>query len=184
MSGDFQYLVKLTDDFFRQRRVGKSLGIIEEQKITGWEIWFQIEFANFLSQHESSPEWWREWPVEFDRRTEKERTFCRPDFIIRKKGWRKESFAALEVKQNPDPGLCFSYMMKDIKKISKVRRSALDLRTFWVLGVHRRKHKADLHALIDLRFTDAGMEPPYENVVIKYIPNSNFAFSMFGSSGP
>jgi len=179
MSGDFHYLAELAEDFFRQRRVARSLSIIEEQEITGWEVWFQIEFANFLSQHGSAPEWWREWPLEFDRRREKERTFCRPDFIIRKKGWRKESYAALEVKQHPEAAMCFSNMMKDIVKISKVKGSSLDLRTFWVLGIHRRKPKSELRDLVESRFEAAGMESPGENLAIKYIPNSNYAFSMF-----
>ncbi|MDL0433993.1 hypothetical protein QPM17_22895 [Marinobacter sp. TBZ242] len=95
MSQDFDYLTELTEDFFRQRRVGRSLRIIEESEITGWEVWFQVEFAHFLSQHLTEPEWWREWSLDYDRRMEKGRTFCRPDFIIRKKGWRQESYAAL-----------------------------------------------------------------------------------------
>ncbi|SFX31140.1 hypothetical protein [Marinospirillum alkaliphilum] len=179
MSADFEYLSELTEDFFRQRRVGRSLAIIEDQAITGWEVWFQIEFANFLSQHESLPEWWREWPVELDRRKEKGQTFCRPDFIIRKKGWRKESYAALEVKQHPDAAACFSNMMKDIKKISKVRVSSLDIRTSWVLGIHKRKSKTELQNLILSRFKSAGMEPPSDNLLIRYISGSNFAYSMF-----
>lgn len=179
MKSDFQYLADLMEDFFNQRRVGRSLSIIEEQEITGWEVWFQVEFANFLSQHGSDPEWWREWPVEFDQRKEKERIFCRPDFIIRKKGWRKESYVALEVKQHPEAGACFSNMMKDIEKISKVRESSLNIRTYWVLGIHRRKPKAELRSLIASRFEAVGMEPPDGDLVIKYIPGSNYAYSMF-----
>jgi hypothetical protein len=176
---DFEYLAELLEDFFRQRRVGRALSIIEDQDITGWEVWFQIEFANFLSQHDSLPEWWREWPVELDRRKEKASTFCRPDFIVRKKGWRKESYAALEVKQHPDAGACFSNMMRDITKISKVRVSALDIRSFWVLGIHRRRPKAELRDLILSRFESAGMDPPGADVIIRFIPGSNYAYSMF-----
>jgi hypothetical protein len=179
MSDDFSYLAELTEEFFNRRRTGSSLQIIEEHAITGWEVWFQVEFAHFLSQHDSQPEWWREWPVDLDRRKEKERTFCRPDFIIRKKGWRRETYAAVEVKQHPDAEICFSNMMKDIEKISKVKVSALDIRSFWVLGIHKKKPKSDLRSLISSRFESAGMDPPDKNLVIRYIPGSNYAYSMF-----
>lgn len=172
-------MAELTEEFFRQRRVSRSLCIIAEQEITGWEVWFQIEFANFLSQHHSEPEWWREWPVEFDRRREKTRIFCRPDFIIRKKGWRKDMYAVLEVKQHPEAGVCFSNMMKDIEKIAKIRASSLDLRSFWVLGIHLRKPKAELFKMIESRFGAAGLKFHVDDVLIKYIPNSRYAFSMF-----
>ena len=85
MNADFLYLGELVEEFFHQRRVGKAFSIIENNGITGREVWFQVEFASFLSQHSTEPEWWREWPVEFDGRIEKEHLFCRPDFIIRKK---------------------------------------------------------------------------------------------------
>lgn len=179
MSQDFAYITELADDFFRQRRVGRSLRIIEESEITGWEVWFQVEFAHFLSQHETEPEWWREWSIDYDRRIEKERTRCRPDFIIRKKGWRQESYAALEIKQHPDAGICFSNMMKDIQKISKVRTSSLDIRSFWVLGIHKRRPKGELLELIMSRFEAAGMNPPEGNIVLRYIPGSNYAYSVF-----
>lgn len=179
MNTDFEYLSSLVESFFSQRRIGRSLAIIEDHEITGWEVWFQIEFANFLSQHDSLPEWWREWPVKLDRRKEKGRTFCRPDFIIRKKGWRQESYAALEVKQHPDAAACFANMRKDIEKISKVKVSSLDIRTFWVLGIHKRKPKAELRELILSSFESAGMDPPDTNLTIRFIPGSNYAYSMF-----
>lgn len=172
-------MTELIEEFFRQRRVGRSLSIIEEQNITGWEIWFQVEFANFLSQHHSMPEWWREYAVEFDRRREKMGVFCRPDFIIRKKGWRTDAYAALEVKQHPEASVCFSNMMKDITKIAKIRASSLDLRSFWVLGIHLRKPKAELFNMIESRHEAAGLQLYADNVLIKYIPNSKYAFSIF-----
>lgn len=179
MSQDFDYVAELAEGFFRQRRVGRSLQLIEECKMTGWEAWFQVEFALFLSQHESQPEWWREWSVDYDHRMEKEGNFCRPDFIIRKKGWRKESYAALELKQHPDAGTCFSNMMKDVQKISKVKASSLDIRSFWVLGIHKRRTKGELRELIMSRFKIADMNPPEGNVLVRYIPGSNYAYSMF-----
>ncbi|WP_155985239.1 MULTISPECIES: hypothetical protein [unclassified Thioalkalivibrio] len=179
MNTDLKYIAELVDAFFRQRRVARSFQIIEQQEISGWEVWFQIEFANFLVQHESEPEWWREWPVAFDGRKEKRRTFCRADFLVRKKGWRTGSYAALEVKQHPEAKECFSSMIKDIDKISKVKASEVDLRSFWVLGIHRRKPKPELRTLIDSAFESSGRELPGKNRIVRYIPNSQYAFSLF-----
>lgn len=179
MNPDFEYLSELTGAFFRQRVICNSLSLIEMHEISGWEVWLQIQFAYFLSQHHSNPEWWREWPIELDRRTEKERLLCRPDFIIRKKGWRQESYTALEMKQHPNAGICLNNMIKDITKISKVRGSALNLRTFWVLGIHQRQQKAELRDLIESRLKAADMPSPGDHLLIKYIPASNYAYSMF-----
>lgn len=179
MSVEFEYVSELVDEFFCQKKIGNSLSIIEQNEITGWEVWLQIELSHFLSQHHSMPEWWREWPVDFDRRIEKTRTFFRPDFIIRKKGWRKESYVALELKQHPDAGSCFANMLKDIQKVGKARPSSLDIRRMFSLGVHRRKPNSELRDLIVSRFEAAGMEPPTERMVIRYIPGSKYAYSLF-----
>lgn len=179
MKRDFHYIADLLEGFFKQRKIGKALRIIEESDITGWEVWFQIEFSYYLSQHESFPEWWREWPVEFDRRREKEKIFCRPDFIIRKKGWRQDAYAALEVKQHPEAAVCFSNMMKDIEKIAKIKSSSLDVRSFWVLGIHRKKSKSELRSMVVSRFEAAGLDYSEESTLIKYIPNSNYAYTIF-----
>ncbi len=45
MNADFLYLGSLVEEYFHQRRIGKALSIIENQRITGWEVWFQVEFA-------------------------------------------------------------------------------------------------------------------------------------------
>lgn len=180
MNQDFDYVAQLVNGFFTQQRVGRSLQLIEEYEITGWEVWFQVEFAHFLSQHESQPEWERERSIDYDHRMEKERNFCRPDFIIRKKRWRKESYTLLEVKQHPEAGTCLSNMIKDVKKISKIKESSLDVRGYVVLGIHRRQKKGELRELIESRFKAENMKPPpKKNVLVRYIPGSNYAYSMF-----
>jgi hypothetical protein len=42
--------------------------VIDKQFITGWEIWFQIEFAIFLSKHSDVGSWEREQPYKVDGR--------------------------------------------------------------------------------------------------------------------
>ncbi len=82
---DFDYISELLDAFFKQPALRKSFRIICEREITGWEIWFQIEFARFLAEHPAMPEWERERAFQFDYRRESVRSFLKPDFIIRKK---------------------------------------------------------------------------------------------------
>jgi hypothetical protein len=66
---DFDFTVELFDNFFSQKRIQKRLSIIREKGITGWEIWWQIEFATYLStKDESLSEWYREWEYPLDRR--------------------------------------------------------------------------------------------------------------------
>ena len=179
MRDDFLYLSGLIDEFFRGVKVGRALSIIEDQGITGWETWFQVEFAYFLSSHDSDPEWYREWPVELDRRMEKNRYFCRPDFILRKKGWRKESYVALEMKQHPEPTVCISNMIKDVEKLYKAKTSSLDIRTFWVLGVHKRKDKTELREIILSKLNKASIEIDEKLLITKFIANSNYSYTIF-----
>lgn len=179
MKRDFEYMSGLIEGFFKQARIGGSLRIIKEQEITGWEVWLQIEFAYYLSKLESPPEWWREYSVDFDRRMEKLRGFCRPDFIIRKRGWREDRYAALEMKQHPDAGHCYNNMMVDIIKMGKAKASSLDIRSLWVLGVHDRRSKPELREMVEKRFSDNGFDPPGDHVLIKYIPRCDFAYTLF-----
>lgn len=178
MRKDFEYLSGLVGDFFKQSRIGRSLNIIEENEITGWEVWFQIEFAHFLSQHDTSPEWLREHTLKFDRRMEKLRTSCRPDFIIRKKGWKIDSFVALEIKQHPNAKTCVNNMFKDIEKIFKVKDSELDTRSFWVLGVHKTP-KEDLSKYISECFDAGKLEFSQKLLVTNNISKTGFSYSLF-----
>lgn len=173
------YLEKLAQDFFGDEKVSDAFEMIDDYSITGWEKWFQIEFSRFLINHDSEPEWWREWPAEFDGRREKAKKSCRPDFVIRKKGWRRDSYAVLEVKQHPQPGQCVNNMVVDLKKMEKIRRSSLDSRGFWVLGIHRWNSEKEMRELIEKKLGSAGFLDRYNDVVVKPINNSNYGFSMF-----
>ncbi len=179
MQKDFEYLSGLIGDFFDQPRIGRTFNIIEENEITGWEVWFQIEFAHFLSQHDSSPEWWREHTLKYDRRIEKIRNSCRPDFIIRKKGWKTDSYVALEIKQHPNAKACVNNMFKDIEKIFKIKDSELDTRSFWVLGVHERTPKNDLRKYVAKSFEEGNLEFSEKLFLTKYIPKTNLSYTIF-----
>ena len=79
--------------------------------------------------------------MEYDYRKVKDRSLLRPDFIIRKKGWRLDSFIALEFKQHPDAGACINNMLSDVEKVSRARESEIDIRSMWALGITDRASK-------------------------------------------
>lgn len=180
MSTDFDYLQTLADDFISIPRIRQAFALIERQEISGWEVWFQIEFSQFLSNHESEPEWWRESTVDYDRRMEKEKVQCRPDFLIRKKHWALDRYAALEVKQHPQAGHCIKNMVADLRKMSKVRASSVDLRSYWVLGIHRDESEDEIARLIDQHVTNQGAVVVHGLVASRKIKGTGLAYTLFG----
>lgn len=151
MQQDFNYISGLICEFLSDIHIINRFKVIQEKRISGWEIWLHIELAHFLSLHESRPEYHREIALAFDRRKEKKRAQLRPDFLIRKKGWRTESYAALEIKQHPNPNTCISSMYKDIQKLSKMKESAIQMRSFWCLGLFEARPE---YNLIELAMTN------------------------------
>lgn len=179
MSAEFDYLAELADSFFSLRHTQKSLSLIHNHGITGWEIWLQVEFAHFLSMHESSPEWWREETLDYDRRMEKEKSFLRPDFLIRKKGWKRESYFALELKQHPVATTCISNMVKDMRRIEKLRRSSIDLRAYWLLGIYFRESKTQLADAIADALASCDYQYDSSRVVNKFVRNTPYGYCIF-----
>ncbi|WP_286751556.1 hypothetical protein [Pseudomonas sp. UBA2522] len=176
---DFEYMSELLHELFNRDCLQSSFNVITDQEITGWEIWFQIEFARFLAEHRSEPEWHREQSLEFDYRMEKQRYFFKPDFIIRKKHWVLDRYIALEIKQHIQQGNCISNMVADLVKVAKVRKSQLDLRSFWALGIFHTDDGASVAELIESKLTKAGQ--PYYNSRTKVaeIPGTAFSYALF-----
>jgi len=58
LNRDFDHLSTLLHLFFEREDICQKLNIIDQNNITGWEVWFQVEFANMLCS--TDHEWWRE----------------------------------------------------------------------------------------------------------------------------
>ena len=155
MQKDFDYISELIHEFFSKAYIIERFKIIHENDITGWEVWFQIEFSNFLALHKSEPEWGREIKLEFDRRSEKIRSYFRPDFIIRKKGWKIDTYAVLEVKQDKSIVSCIKKMQVDIEKVSKMRSSEIAMRSFWSLGIFKADPKCNIKKIVESSFPES-----------------------------
>lgn len=131
---DLNFVNSLAEGFFAQRSLRKTLSVIRDEEMTGWEKWLQVEFATFIREHDGVKAWSRETPYAIDKRIEKARERCAVDFIVHQK--YKQSHLALELKQIDSVARCAQAMIKDIQKMRSIRRSEFDIRSVWCLGVH------------------------------------------------
>ena len=177
---DFEFVVKLFENFFAQNRIQKQFQVISKCNITGWEIWLQIEFASFLEEIDVSiSEWYREWEYPLDKRkTNKSKMFI--DFLIRQKYAKKDSYIALELKQSLSMKTCITNMIKDVDKVISIRKSTSDIRSFWNIGIHKRissnsyiDNKEIKEIIISKFNTDNNF------IESKYIRNTDFAYTIF-----
>ncbi|MDD2865381.1 MAG: hypothetical protein PHC99_11775 [Methylococcales bacterium] len=172
MRQDFQYLAELIDEFFSDEHITKRFDFIKVQKISGWETWLQIEFANFLNEHSTEPEWARETTLSYDGRKEKEKWLCRPDFIIRKKRTSLNTYVMLEIKQAPSPAECMKLIWGDIEKMSKIRKSELNTRLKCGLAIFHA-NQVQLHKTITEN--DLSIETTAHGI----IGDTDFAYLLF-----
>jgi hypothetical protein len=178
MKKDFELLNDILNEFVSQKSIQNRLNIIDECEITGWEIWFQIEFATFLNTHAGISEWYREESYSLDKRKSKNKHKMKVDFLIRQKNTKKDKYIAIELKQHSNPFRCIDNMLKDIVKISTARESYTDFRSYWCIGIHPREDKKMLKAKI-LQTSEKKDICLYNYMEIKYIPNTNFAYTIF-----
>jgi len=133
---DFEFVSLLLEQFFTLPHINERLKLIESKKITGWEIWLQVEFSVFIEAHVEVAFWEREFQYSIDRRSARHRQHMAIDFVFRKKHSALEQYIALEVKQNSSVKSCIRGMMEDTCKVSLVKGSENDLRSMWTLGIH------------------------------------------------
>ncbi|WP_330982177.1 MULTISPECIES: hypothetical protein [Enterobacterales] len=173
---DFDHLTSLLHVFFNSGDIRHKFNIIDQNEITGWEIWMQIEFSAMLSS--TGHEWWREQTLSCDKRKNPLRGTLRTDFLLRKKHWTQESYIALEVKQNNDPTTCVKNMIADLEKSAKIKSSEIDLRSFWTLGITRMIDKERLNDLIDRYLDDKYYltKDRLKHVVLAPIPDTPFCY--------
>lgn len=174
MKQDFEYVAELITEFFNDSHIIGRFAFLEQCEVSGWETWLQVEFGYFLSKHPSTPEWGRETTLSMDGRKEKQKWQCRPDFIIRKKGWKKESYVMLEIKQAIKPHDCMNLLWNDLNKISKVKNSEIDARLKCGLAIFQANH-------IQLQKTITDNELRRETTTGDVIGNTGFAYLLFYS---
>ena len=173
---DFEFIINLIDEFTSQKRIKDSLNVIEKENINGWEIWWQIEFAAFLSKHDKISSWEREKSLPVDGRTSWAKKNMFVDFYIKQKYSKKDTYIALELKQNKSMKQCITKMLRDINKVNSLKQSYNNLRSFWNIGIHRltnkEKSKKYLNEISDRLYRNC-------NYYTQHIKKTNFAFTIF-----
>ena len=176
---DFDFTVKLFDNFFSRKKIQKRLSIINEKEITGWEVWWQVEFATYLStKDESVSEWYREWKYPIDNRVSSQSEMS-IDFLIRQKGAKKDYFIALELKQHIFVKRCIQNMLKDVDKVFSMRKSASDIRSFWNIGVYKEVMDGGDEAIQNMILEYNNLSTSEEFIYINKIGNTGFYYLIF-----
>ena len=178
MKRDFEFIRELIGEFFDQKHIRNRLKHIEDNVITGWEIWLQIEFSVFIDSHFYVSQWDREFPYSIDRRSARHRKNMLIDFIIRKKHAALEQYIALEIKQNLNVSACIRGMMEDVCKIWLVKRSEDDLRSMWCLGVHPTVEENVLFTQIESYAEEFGIALPKNCIMTSNIKGTNFSYTL------
>ncbi|MGR5209723.1 hypothetical protein ACPV4A_04200 [Vibrio rotiferianus] len=178
MKRDFDFVRELVEEFFKQKHIQKRFKHIEDNKITGWEIWFQIEFSVFIDSHILVSQWDREFPYSIDRRSARHRKNMLIDFVIRKKHAALDQYIALEIKQNLSVSSCIRGMMEDICKVWLVKSSEDDLRSMWCLGIHPTIDDDELFIQIDDYANEFGIALPKSCIMSQNIKGTNLSFTL------
>lgn len=173
---DLKFVNSLATQFFKSKHLRQTLVAINEDSITGWEKWLQIEFATFLRQHESVKAWGRESQYKLDGRVAKVRKTCAVDFIIHQRA--KHSHVALEIKQIRSPARCIGGMLKDIKKLYRIRKSEYDIRSVWCLGIHNEISPREALREVNYYSSKLGIEINTSHVVSEKIGRTGFSFTL------
>jgi len=179
MEKDFNFIVSLMDGFVKQTSIQQKLNTIEEHKITGWETWFQIEFASYLSKHpDVANDWSREEQFNIDKRTKDYRGKIAIDFLLRKKNTSTKTFIALELKQHNSVEICITNMLKDVEKVFNIKKSENKFRSYWNIGIHPKEAKSTIKNKI-LKKEEKCNVSLSEYVEVRFIPKTNFAYTIF-----
>ncbi|SFV71359.1 hypothetical protein MNB_SV-13-849 [hydrothermal vent metagenome] len=176
---DFDFTVELFDSFFSRKKIQKRLSIINEKEITGWEIWWQVEFATYLStKDERVSEWYREWKYPLDKRVSSQSDMF-IDFLIRQKYAKKNNFIALELKQHIYAKTCIRNMLEDTDKVFSMRKSASDIRSFWNIGIYKESMAGGDEAIKQMILEYHNLDTQEEFIQINKIGDTGFYYLLF-----
>ena len=132
---DREFILEVSEEFFAKEDIVRKLNDFYEFQVKGWEIWLQVEYYLFLTNHSKVKKVDREIRCPLDGRKSKTKRSAVLDFMIHQK--QKTSSIPLEIKQDISPTSCLRHMVNDVKKFENIRYSGLDTsRSLWCLGIH------------------------------------------------
>jgi len=113
-------------EFFKEKRVSESIAKFHEMKVTGWEKWWQMEFAVFLDSYSKITEWDMEHKFQTDKRSSLGQDSMALDIGFKFKGGKKDEWYFVELKQALSYKECISRMMLDANKVFSARKKSSD----------------------------------------------------------
>lgn len=182
---DFQYVRDRVDEFFGRRGVQRALNLIDDLGITGWEKWWQVEFASWLSEHDQISEWVMEEIFNTDLRCKTDKNSIAIDLGFRMKGFSTKEMLFLELKQNSDWRRCIENMLFDVEKVYSAQKysvsNGLMIRNFFVVGVYPTadSSKKAVHDYIKRRCEDLDIPLEQEHLYTKFVAQSPFSVTVF-----
>ncbi|HVY22688.1 MAG TPA: hypothetical protein VG962_04975 [Steroidobacteraceae bacterium] len=113
--------------FFNTERIGESLRLIHKNGLTGWEKWWQTEFALYLAtENEMIAEWDMEHLFDVDKRTSLEMKRIALDIGFRLKRQQRDEWYFVELKQDDAYRICIDRMCQDADKVFCARRKSFE----------------------------------------------------------
>jgi hypothetical protein len=180
---DFDFTWEVLTDFFNQKGIQRALDAIEDNGVTGWEKWWQIELALYLSDHEDVAGWNMEERFYTDLRRSVEKDSIAVDLSFRRKRCAKDAWIFLELKQDADGKRCIDNMLRDAKKVfgahSRSHEGAT-VRSFFVAGIYlseSSESKKDVHDYIADRLSELEMEE--SRAKTQFIAGTPYSLTMF-----
>lgn len=137
---DLPVVRQIMENFISLDHVTKGLKQIYDVGITGWEKWWQVEFAIYLDALENVEEWDMEHEFEVDRRKiDGDRLYV--DFGFTLNDWNGE-YVFLELKQHDNYKKCIDMMFKDAEKFERLKKRSMDgieKRSVFVVGLFKNE---------------------------------------------
>ena len=182
---DHEFVAARLDEFFDLSRIQESLDAIEQIGITGWEKWWQVEFAKWLSEHVDISEWSMEEVFLTDlRKTNTTKDFIAIDIGFRRKGYSTAEMLFLEFKQNENWKLCVNNMVTDAVKVDHAQKrseNGLMIRNFFVVGLYFTEDVTvtEIHDYIVKRAAMERFDVALSHIFTKAIKGTPYSVTMF-----
>lgn len=150
---DLDRIADVLLDFFENKRVIEVLEKVHEFGVTGWEKWWQVELALFLSHADDKiAEWDMEHPFDTDRRARLAQDRMALDIGFRLKRQSKDQWYFVELKQADDYRKCIDRMCKDGEKVFSARKKSFDglsIKYIACAGVFRDADEKDVEDYLE-----------------------------------
>ena len=161
-SEDLDKISDVVLSFFENKRIVETLEKIGEFGVSGWEKWWQVEFALFLSHADDViAEWDMGHPFDTDRRTRLAQNRMALDIGFRLKRQSKDQWYFVELKQADNFRTCIDRMIKDAKKVFSARKSSFDglnIRYIACAGVFREADEEKVLDYVEEELHRAGID--------------------------